>query len=180
MKKEHVNVKEKIRNTLLELSSEMSIEKINVATLVKRCEISRTLFYYYYEDMYALLEDILSTDMEKVMNDCIKISDPYESVSYFVYCCTGHFTMLKKLSGTKYYEDAERMIRMLAEKYLRKVFDSKVDVPMKQADVNFMLEFMAAGITSYFFAHCDDAKFDIESASRQILSIISKCTGMEL
>ena len=43
--------------------------------------------------MYVLLEDILSTDMEQLMADCIRIEDPYESVSYYVYCCSGQFVL---------------------------------------------------------------------------------------
>lgn len=51
MPEKNENTKQLIKDTLYELSNEMNIEKINVASLVKACGISRTIFYYYYSDI---------------------------------------------------------------------------------------------------------------------------------
>lgn len=94
MVEKNVNTKQLIRETLFSLSSQMNKEKINIATIIKACGISRTLFYYYYSDMFDLLKDILSTNMEKVMQDCLKIEDGYKSCQYYIMCCTGYFPLM--------------------------------------------------------------------------------------
>ena len=80
MPTENQDMKAKIKAAMYSLAERMSIEKINVAMVIRECGISRTLFYYY-QDMFALLEDALSMDMEKIIEGCIGIKDPYASVS---------------------------------------------------------------------------------------------------
>ena len=173
-------MKTKIKAALYSLAERMSIEKINVAMLIRECGISRTLFYYYYWDMFDLLEDVLSTDMEKIIEGCIGIEDPYASVEYYVLCCSGHFPMLKKALGTRYYETAERMTTAINRKYLRVAYEHKAgDVPAKPDDVNFLLRFMAGGITALFFEQCVNPKFSVEETSRKLYHIICGCVGIE-
>lgn len=180
MQTENQNTKNKIKTAMYSLAEKMSIEKINVAMLIRECGISRTLFYYYYQDMFALLEDVLSTDMEKIIEGCIGIEDPYASVEYYVLCCSGHFPMLQKTLGTKYYETAERMVTAINTKYLRVAYEHKAgDVPAKSDDVSFMLRFMAGGITSLFFEQCVNPKFSVEEISRKLYRIIYSCVGIE-
>ena len=63
----------------------MDIDKSNVSMLVRECGIFRTLFCYCYQDIFAVLEDILSTQIGKLITKCIKIDDPRESLRYFVW-----------------------------------------------------------------------------------------------
>lgn len=150
MNDNHNNVKHQIKKTVFELISEMNVEKINVAMITKKCGISRTLFYYYYEDIYALLEDILSIEIENVMQECIHIENPQDAIFHYISWWKERFFIIRKLLGTKYYEPAEILIRNIHQKYIRQVFDTKVDIPMKAKDINFMMEFMAAGLTTFF------------------------------
>lgn len=55
-----------ITNCFIELSQEMPIEKITVTEITKRCGINRNTFYYHYQDVYALLEEIIYTKCEKL------------------------------------------------------------------------------------------------------------------
>ncbi len=180
MQKNNQNAKAEIKAAMYSLASQMSIEKINVSMVIRECGISRTLFYYYYQDMFDLLEDVLSTDMDKIIQGCIAIEDPYASVEYFVLCCSGHFPMLRKTLGTKYYETAERMITTINSKYLRIVYEDKArDIPAKPDDVTFMIRFLSAGITALFFEECTNAKFSVEETSRKLYHIICTSTGMQ-
>ena len=113
------------------------------------------------------------------MQECIHIENPQDAIFHYISWWKERFFIIRKLLGTKYYEPAEILIRNIHQKYIRQVFDTKVDIPMKAKDINFMMEFMAAGLTTFFFIHCNDVKFDEKEASKQILSLIARCTGME-
>ena len=173
VRKMNEDPKRKIRETLSEMAMETGIEKINVSMLVKKCGISRTLFYYYYEDIFAVLDDILMTEFGKLVTACMKIDNHQESIRYFVSNYVEHFLILRKILRTKYYEQAERMIAQVIRKYLRIMLTHKAgDLPMKYDDAEFIIDFVSNGMTVYFFQHCEDTKFDVDYASEHFYQMI--------
>ena len=57
--------KRNIKSTLTDLLQEMPFEKITVAEICRRGEISRITFYTHYEDKYALVEEIVSDHVQE-------------------------------------------------------------------------------------------------------------------
>lgn len=55
--------------SLLKLLQEKSIDKITVKDICEMCEINRNTFYYYYSDIYSVLEALLSTEAEKSIKE---------------------------------------------------------------------------------------------------------------
>ena len=60
--------KRAIMLSLLKLLKQKSVDKVTVKDICDECEINRNTFYYYYKDIYDLLEDVVSTD---VLNNII-------------------------------------------------------------------------------------------------------------
>lgn len=61
--------KKAIIETFIEMLNQMPLDKITVKDIVNNCGINRNTFYYYYQDIYALLEDIISAEIDKVVNE---------------------------------------------------------------------------------------------------------------
>ena len=57
--------KKRIQETFLAMLEQESLDKITVKDLVDRCGMNRNTFYYYYQDLYALLEELLQEEAEK-------------------------------------------------------------------------------------------------------------------
>ena len=55
-----------IRQTFLLLLEQTSLDKITVKMIVDACGISRNTFYYHYEDIPALLRDVLESELTRV------------------------------------------------------------------------------------------------------------------
>lgn len=175
------DAKEKICATLLQLSSQISIEKINVSMLVRECGISRTLFYYYYQDIYDVLQDILCQGMEKVIGECLSITDPERSVCRFVELSIQQFPLMRRILHTKYYEDAEKLLTRTVKKYLRIAFYQKVgDVPVRAEEAEFLLDFMASGLTVYLFRLCETPGVDPEQVGRHLYRFIHNSVASAL
>lgn len=168
MTEKNENTREQIKECLARLSGKMNIEKINIATIVKECGISRTLFYYYYEDMYALIEDLLSDDIEKAISESMRMDDALASIQHYIEKCQGYFPIIRKVLGTKYYEVAHNMVQELNLKYLRLTYADRFDGATPPKDVDFMLELLSDGLTSYAFAHCNDRPFDTKFVSETL------------
>lgn len=56
----------KIKNALMELTSELELSKITINQLTEQADISRRTFYLHYTDFKALLSEIESDNMEIV------------------------------------------------------------------------------------------------------------------
>ena len=61
--------KNAIRETFIELLKKKSIDKITVKDIVEECGINRNTFYYYYADIYELMEDVIITEKDKVLKE---------------------------------------------------------------------------------------------------------------
>lgn len=55
--------------SFMELLKTKSLDKVTVKDIVESCEINRNTFYYYYSDIYELLEDVFRVETEKVMDE---------------------------------------------------------------------------------------------------------------
>lgn len=68
-----------IRETFIELLEEQPLNDITVREIVKRCGINRNTFYYHYQDLPALIEEIIKDDAEAFIQ-------AYPSVTSIVEC----------------------------------------------------------------------------------------------
>lgn len=59
-----VQTRRMIRSAFIELASELPFNKVSVREICKRMGITRTAFYYHYDDLYAVLDDTLAEIFE--------------------------------------------------------------------------------------------------------------------
>ena len=60
-----MKTKRTIKRTLVELLATMPFEKITVTELCRAADVSRITFYTYYDDKYALADELFRDDMAK-------------------------------------------------------------------------------------------------------------------
>lgn len=60
--------KKAIINAFITLADKQPIEKISVKQITDLCGINRNTFYYHYEDIYALVRDIVHTKSVKLFD----------------------------------------------------------------------------------------------------------------
>ena len=80
-----VRTKKMIRHAFIELLREKSdIEKISVNELVRRADLSKSTFYYHYEDIYAVAEEFEKELVDKLSEllDRIKSEESGEYGEY--------------------------------------------------------------------------------------------------
>ncbi len=59
--------KELIYKTFLELLRQKPFDKITVRDIVERANVNRNTFYYYYSDMYEMLEEIFTVTENQIV-----------------------------------------------------------------------------------------------------------------
>lgn len=79
--------KKAIKETFIELLDERPLNKITVKDIVEACGINRNSFYYHYQDLPALLEEIIEERLQALMTGHPAISsieDSFDAALDFV------------------------------------------------------------------------------------------------
>lgn len=58
-----------ITDTFIKLLNKKPLDKITVKDLVDECGINRSTFYYYFEDIYALLNHVFETETRRALEN---------------------------------------------------------------------------------------------------------------
>ena len=61
--------KELIRDEFIKTLNEKPLSKITVTNIVDKCDINRNTFYYYYQDIYAILSEIFETELQSAIDE---------------------------------------------------------------------------------------------------------------
>ncbi len=131
-----------IMYSMLKLLQEKSIDKITVKDICEMCEINRNTFYYYYSDIYQVLEELIRTETEKSLKekqenhsfyeDCLKkyhLILEYKKAVYHLYNSKNRDLILKYL-----YDITENYM----EKYVLKEVEGK---KLSAEDIQFIVDF---------------------------------------
>ena len=96
-----------IKETFIQMIEERPLSEITVKEIVKKCGINRNSFYYHYDDLPALIEEIVKEETEAIISK-------YPSVSSIVEC----FDVL-----TEFASHRERAIMHIFRSVNREVFE---------------------------------------------------------
>lgn len=69
------NMKQTFADTLMEMLNTTSLENISIKDVVSRCGVSRQSFYYYFNDIYDIVEWIFLQETEKALNEYSDINN---------------------------------------------------------------------------------------------------------
>ena len=61
--------KKAIIDAFIELIGERPFDKITVKDIVTRCGVNRNTFYYYFEDIYALVDELFKIETQNILGD---------------------------------------------------------------------------------------------------------------
>lgn len=61
--------KRAITEAFIELLNERPFDKITVTDITNRCGVNRNTFYYYYQDIYALVDEVLRDEAAKLVDE---------------------------------------------------------------------------------------------------------------
>ena len=64
--------KKAIRDSFVKLLNEKPLSQITIRDIVDDCGVNRNTFYYYYRDIYEVLEDFIKRETEKSLKETSK------------------------------------------------------------------------------------------------------------
>ena len=139
--------KRAIVETFMELLNERPLSKITVKDIVERCGINRNTFYYHYQDILALLEEICEINFDKVVEQYPELSSLEECVEAVMQFAVENKRAVMHIYNSNnrsiYVNSLWRLCDHFVTKYLETVFP---DTPLSDYDKHL--------ITRYFKCSC--------------------------
>ena len=141
-----------IMYSLLKLLQEKSIDKISVKDICELCEINRNTFYYYYSDIYQVLEELLKFETEKSLKEDQKYESFYEDFLKRYHLIIEYKKAVYNLYNSKnrdlilkYFQD---ITEDFVEKYVYKEVKGKKLLP---EDIKFIIDFYSSSMIGNIF-----------------------------
>lgn len=131
-----------IKETFIELLEERPLNDISIKDIVEKCGINRNSFYYHYQDLPALIEEIVKEEAEAIIH-------AYPSVTTIVECFDAviEFTSHRKKAIMHIYrslsrEVFERNLMMVCEYFVRSYVETaSADTPVSAEDKKTIIDF---------------------------------------
>lgn len=139
---------------LKEIMTEKSFDKVTVTELVQRLKVNRQTFYYHFNDLYDLLEQIYISDGEQMIGDN-RTDDSWEKgmLAIFRYIqenkafvCNTYYSVNRNYLEHFLYDRAYELIKpVLEEKKLN----------LTQEEVEFRVHFYKYGLVGFILDWID-------------------------
>lgn len=124
--------KQALINTFMDLLNEQPFNKITVTDIVNRCGVNRNTFYYYYQDIYALVDELFRNETRRLIEQRGDYSTTEEGVANAL-----HFLRENK---TAVYHLYDSINRLKLEEYIHDIAVSIVEVFMADREATDKLE----------------------------------------
>ena len=82
--------KQAIKASVIKLLEQRPLSRISVKDIVEDCGVNRNTFYYHFQDIPALLEEIITEEAERIINQYPRLDSIEECLSVTVEFCLKH------------------------------------------------------------------------------------------
>lgn len=127
---------------LLKLLEEKSIDKITVKDICERCEINRNTFYYYFGDIYEVLDALIEYETEQSLKEEDTGASFYEEFLQRYHLALNYKKAIAHLYDSKNRELVSNYFYTITENFIRKHVEKEaegMDVPYEE--IKFIIDF---------------------------------------
>lgn len=140
--------RELIKESFIEMLNERPLADITIKDLAVACDINRNTFYYYFVDIYEVLEEIFKAELEKVLeeyNDTLSWEESFIAATRFA---TENKRAIYHVYNSMRREDVINYIYHTAGEVMRRyVESSSKHIPASEEDKAFIASFYQCALT---------------------------------
>ena len=116
--------KQAIKAAFLELLDEKPLNKISVRDIVERCGINRNSFYYHYQDLPALIEEIIKEDAEAIIRAYPSVTSIVEGFDAVIEFASHRRRAILHIYRSVSWDVFERKLMQVCEYFVRSYVDT--------------------------------------------------------
>lgn len=142
--------KQAIRNACLELLEEKPFDKVTVKDIVMRCELNRNTFYYYYRDIYDVLEDIFCEEREQLRARHAEDRTFYEAHLAASRIILQHKSAVMHLAKSRHQDILMDYLVNVIHDFVRPFVEKRAEhAALSERDIQYIVSFYSCAIVDY-------------------------------
>ena len=147
-----MTTKDMLAESLKELLTRRSLDKITVKDIVENCGVNRQTFYYHFHDIYDLMEWILRDTADRLMREQMDYSDWTVGVQTLMHYLQQDRVLVLNAYHSVSHEVVADYLKKLLQPYILRIIQVQAQElvpPAPKEDVDFLTEIYtitAAGI----------------------------------
>ena len=160
--------KREIKNSFIKLLTERPISQITVKDIVEDCGVNRNSFYYHFQDIPSLLEEIIVEMTAKVIENLPEESTFEEKVTAAVEEINLNKRMIQHIYGSSNREFYEKQLMKICD-YVTRTYIRSRDYSEKVAskDLDFVFSYFQCELLGQLIDWLNhDMSYDIVEHSR--------------
>jgi AcrR family transcriptional regulator len=166
-----------IIESFLKLLNERPLNKITIKDIVEDCGINRNSFYYHFEDMSSLVEEIMVEEADKIIEQYGDISSLEECLGVAIDFAVKNKKAVMHIYSSASREAYERYLNRVSEYVVTKYIDTFVDIPAQEEDKQIIIKFFKCELTGYILDWMSDGmRYDIRNQVRRICELFEDTT----
>lgn len=149
------DTKKLIFDTFIELLEKKPFDKITVKDVVEACEINRNTFYYYYSDIYDLLEEVFMKELNEISEAHKEGKSWFEAFIKIANVAYQHKKVINNICASRSYDYLENYMYKACKMVVIDVVQAMAeDMLVPDEDIEFIAsfyEYAYFGIISEWF-----------------------------
>lgn len=134
--------KKAIKASFVHLLNERPLDKITVKDIVEDCGINRNTFYYYYQDIYALLEEVFIDETQQALSADFEIQSWQEGVYRTTNFAMKNKRMIFHVYNSRSREELEQYLSKTIGWVVRKYIQTQTQgLHVSQSDIDLITLF---------------------------------------
>ena len=162
--------KKAIVQTFLKLLDDRPLNQITVKDIVEACGINRNSFYYHFEDLPSLLEEILKDEADLIINEHASVSSLEDCLCVAIDFALKHKRAVMHTYGATnralYEQYLDRVSQYVVSEYVNMKFK---EIPADPADKELLIHFfkciLIGGALDWI---ADGMRYDIRQHVRRL------------
>ncbi|MDD7309154.1 MAG: TetR/AcrR family transcriptional regulator [Eubacteriales bacterium] len=162
--------KKAIVQTFLKLLDDRPLNQITVKDIVEACGINRNSFYYHFEDLPSLMEEILKDEADRIINEHASVSSLEDCLCVAIDFALKHKRAVMHTYGATnralYEQYLDRVSQYVVSEYVNMKFK---EIPADPADKELLIHFfkciLIGGALDWI---ADGMRYDIRQHVRRL------------
>ena len=162
--------KREIKNSFIKLLTERPISQITVKDIVEDCGVNRNSFYYHFQDIPSLLEEIIVEMTAKVIENLPEESTFEEKVTAALQEINLNKRMIYHIYGSSNREFYEKQLMKICEHVTRTYIRSReYSERVDSKDLEFVISYLKCELFGQLIDWLNhDMSYDIVEHSRRL------------
>lgn len=163
--------KKAIMASFFKLLEKNPLDKITVKSITDDCGVNRNTFYYYYQDIYELLEDIFMQEAEKTISEMSELNSWQDGLCVGLKFIIENKRVVFHAYNSLGRETVERFLYKVTDDFLIKfVCAASSDLTVSDSDKEFIADFYKIALTGIFL---DWLESGMKTEPQQLINRIS-------